>query len=348
VETTIGEGMFSRVRIAKVKDDVDQTPLALKILKKRDIVKMQQVDHVKSEKQILLMLSHPFIVDLLGTFQDESHLYMMMEFVNGGELHEYIQNQGGATSSEAAQFFSGELFLALAYVHSLNVAHRDLKPQNMLISSDGHLKLTDFGFAKVIKPGEKSYTLVGTPEYVAPEVITKDGHGLACDWWSYGVCLYEILAGYTPFLGEDMDSVFALILENKVDFPKSMNSKACDLIRKLLVEPEAKRLGSKAGHDSIMRDPWFRGLHWQSLNERRINPPYIPPVKGADDTSMFIRYSDRVSESLEQITPEEQEQFARFSTAQPHSLTGRCSLTKQRILPEELCQVPEQDVAFKY
>jgi len=316
LETVVGEGMFSRVRIAKIKDPPDQMPMALKILKKKDIVKMQQVEHVRQEKDILLQITHPFVVQLLGTFQDEACLYMMMEFVNGGELHEYIQLQAGSTGQQECRFFSGEIFLALAYLHASHIVHRDLKPQNVLLDATGHVKLTDFGFAKSLRKEDRSYTLVGTPEYVAPEIIKKDGHAHPVDWWAYGILIFEILMGFTPFCGENMDAIFENVLQGDVNCPKHMDSQARDLIMKLLAQDPAKRLGSlKSGRRGIQRHPYFKSCDWTALRSRKAKSPHVPTVSGPDDTSMFVKYdNNRVSVEGHHISEEEQKMFMRFSS----------------------------------
>lgn len=316
LETVVGEGMFSRVRIAKIKEPPGETtPIALKVLKKKDIVKMQQVEHVRQEKDILLRISHPFIVDLLGTFQDEQSLYMMMEFVNGGELHEYIQLQAGQTPKLDCAFFCSEIFLAIAYLHALEIVHRDLKPQNLLLDDQGHVKLTDFGFAKIIPNKEKSFTMVGTPEYVAPEIIAKEGHGKAVDWWAFGIVLFEILLGYTPFCGDNMDDIFANVIEGKIDCPKHMDASAQDLVTKLLVQDPTKRLGClKTGPKGLQKHKFFASIDFKSMLNRRQPTPHKPTVSSADDTSMFVKYSNRVSVGAEAITEEEQKMFRRFST----------------------------------
>jgi len=317
LETVVGEGMFSRVRIAKIKDlpGGEAAPIALKVLKKKDIVKMQQVEHVRQEKDILLRISHPFIVDLLGTFQDDTNLYMMMEFVNGGELHEYIQLQAGTTAIDNCRFFCGEIYLAVAYLHALDIVHRDLKPQNLLLDSEGHVKLTDFGFAKVIPKQDKSYTLVGTPEYVAPEIITKDGHTKGVDWWAFGVVLFEILQGFTPFCGENMDQIFSNVLEGRIDCPKHMNAQAQDLVKKLLVQDPKKRLGNlKLGSRGLQKHVFFKPVNFKALLFRTSVSPHVPSVSGPCDTSMFAKYSNRVSVGPELVSEEEQVMFRRFST----------------------------------
>lgn len=326
LETVVGEGMFSCVHIAKVKGlpGGEAMPLALKVLNKKDMVKMQQVEHVRHEKEILLSIGHPFIVDCLGAFQDESNLYMMMEFVNGGEIHEYIQLQGGSTDVKVCRFFGGELFLALAYLHSLDIVHRDLKPQNLLLDSEGHVKLTDFGFAKVIPKQEKAYTLVGTPEYMAPEIINKEGHAHAVDWWAFGVVMFEIRLGFTPFIGEDQDQIFKSVLKGEIAHPKHMDPDAQDLVNKLLVHDPSRRLGSlQTGSRGVQKHVFFKTLDFKSLLARTVPPPHVPSIAGPCDTSNFVVSRSRTLGNEEEVTEEEQQQFRRFSAyASPELSVG--------------------------
>ena len=150
LRATVGTGTFGRVRIVKLKGSISRTPFALKMLKKSEVIRLKQVEHVKSEKDILMMIDHPFIVTLVAAFQDEKRLYMLMEFVNGGELFSYLRKQG-RLSVDAARFYAAEIVLAFSYLHERNIVYRDLKPENLLIDSQGHIKITDFGFAKVIE-----------------------------------------------------------------------------------------------------------------------------------------------------------------------------------------------------
>ena len=150
LRATVGTGTFGRVRIVKLKSDPSRTPFALKMLKKSEVVRLKQVQHVKSEKEILMMIDHPFIVTLVAAFQDEKRLYMLMEFVNGGELFSYLRKQG-RLPIDSARFYAAEITLAFNYLHERNIVYRDLKPENLLLDSKGHIKITDFGFAKVIE-----------------------------------------------------------------------------------------------------------------------------------------------------------------------------------------------------
>lgn len=336
VSKTIGIGTFSRVQICKIKADSSLPPLALKCLSKKEIMKLQQVEHVKAEKQILLQINHAFIVDLVGTFQDEGNLYMMMEYVNGGELHSYIQSNSCDMNPDTVRFFTAECYLALAYLHSLKIAHRDIKPSNILITCDGHIKLTDFGFAKIIETS--SNTLVGTPEYVAPEIIKRSGHAHAVDWWAYGVVLFEMFAGYTPYQADDMEATFALILEGKLEFPKKFDPKAKDLVTGLLNPDPEKRIGSrKRGTAEVKSHGWFKGTEWSKLLNCTLKSPYVPSVSGPDDTRMFEMYPEkRGDEEDEKPNEEEQSVFYRFSTneANKEGPAGKVGITKQKIMPD--------------
>jgi len=169
VLSTLGTGTFGRVRLVKHRDDPSETePLALKCLKKSAIIKLKQIDHVKSEKKVLGIIDHPFIVNLKGHFQTPSHVYMLLDYACGGELFTLLRREG-RFANDVALFFASEIVLAFDYLHAMDIAYRDLKPENLLIDKQGHVKITDFGFAKEVK--DKTYTLCGTPEYLAPEII---------------------------------------------------------------------------------------------------------------------------------------------------------------------------------
>lgn len=166
---TLGTGTFGRVRLVKHRDDPEsEEPLALKCLKKSAVIKLKQIDHIKSEKKVLASIDHPFIVNLKGTFQTPSHIYMMLDYACGGELFTLLRREG-RFSNDVALFFATEIVLAFDYLHGMDIAYRDLKPENLLIDKQGHVKITDFGFAKVVR--DKTLTLCGTPEYLAPEII---------------------------------------------------------------------------------------------------------------------------------------------------------------------------------
>lgn len=311
LRATVGTGTFGRVRVVKIKGSADRTPLALKILKKSEVIRLKQVEHVKAEKQILSMIEHPFIVNLLTTFQDEKRLFMLMEYVNGGELFSYLRKEG-RLPNDHARFYAGEIILAFSYLHSMHIVYRDLKPENLLIDCEGHMKVTDFGFAKVVE--DRTWTLCGTPEYLAPEIIQSKGHGKAVDWWALGILMFEMLAGYPPFYDENPFGIYQKVLAGRIDFPRHFDVKAKDLIKRLLTHDRAKRFGClKAGSDDLKKHKWYKGLDWDLLLTRNIPPPFVPAVKAPDDTSMFDRYPESTEGSAPAISGKDQELFDGFA-----------------------------------
>lgn len=285
---TLGTGSFGRVRLAK--DKTTQTYIALKILKKADILKLKQVDHVISEFNILRTISHPFLVNLVGFTQDERYLYLGLDFVPGGELFTYLRNVG-RLESQHARLYGAMVASMFEYLHSSNIVYRDLKPENLLITVDGYLKLTDFGFAKVIEG--RTYTLCGTPEYLAPEILLNKGHGKPVDWWTLGILIYEMLAGIDPFSDDDPMAIYQKILKGKVRFPRNFDKSAKSLVKHLLVADLSKRFGNlRNGVNDIKMHRWFGGLDWSSLLNCQIAMPYRPAIRNPGDTSNFSRYPD--------------------------------------------------------
>lgn len=288
---TLGTGAFGRVRIAKVKATGEF--IALKSLKKQHIIRTKQVDHVASEHHILRITNHPFLVNLKGFCQDPSYLYFGMEFVPGGDLFTYLRKVGKFDSTQA-MLFAGQITLMFEYLHSMNIIYRDLKPENLLIGADGYLKLTDFGFAKIVE--ERTYTLCGTPEYIAPEVLLNKGHYKPVDWWTLGVIIYEMLAGIDPFNDDDPMLIYQKILKCKYQFPRNFDSHAKSLVKHLLVMDLSKRYGNlKKKAEDIKRHRWFKNLDWNELVNKNIKMPYVPFVPSSGDTSHFMEYPDSYS-----------------------------------------------------
>lgn len=208
----IGTGSFGKVYLALL----DGKSFALKILSKKRIAETKQVAHIKNEKNILASVEHPFIVNLIESFQDESNLYLAFEFIQGGEIFRLLRKEN-IFPNDVTLFYIAEITLALQYLHQRQIAYRDLKPENLLVGSDGHIKITDFGFAKKIE--DRSYSLCGTPEYLAPEIILGQGHNHGVDWWSLGVLLYELLAGNTPFFDTNPCDIYVKIAVGYYEFP---------------------------------------------------------------------------------------------------------------------------------
>lgn len=312
LRATVGTGTFGRVRVVKIKGASDRTPFALKILKKSEVIRLKQVEHVKAEKEILMRIAHPFIVNLLAVFQDEKRLCMLLEYVNGGELFSHLRKEG-RLPNEHASFYAGEIVLAFEYLHKIHIVYRDLKPENLLIDTDGHMKITDFGFAKEVE--DRTWTLCGTPEYLAPEIIQSKGHGKPVDWWALGVLIFEMLAGYPPFYDENPFGIYQKVLAGKIDFPRHFDVRAKDLIKRLLTQDRAKRYGClKNGADDIKKHKWYKGMDWTQLYNRQVKPPFEPAVKSADDTSMFDRYPESTEASAPPISASDQALFEGFAT----------------------------------
>ena len=285
---TLGTGSFGRVRIAKNKKT--QEYVAIKIMKKMEIIKSKQADHIANEIKILSMIEHPFVIKFGGFTQDEKNLYLDLELINGGELFTYLR-EVGRFPIDQARLYIAQIISIFDYLHSKNIIYRDLKPENILIHKSGYLKLTDFGFAKIVEG--RTYTLCGTPEYLAPEIILNKGHGKPVDWWTCGILLYEMIAGIDPFSDDDPMMVYQKILKGKIKFPSGFDSNAKSLIKHLLDQDLTKRYGNlKNGVKDITGHRFFKNFEWNKLLEKDLSPPYIPKVKGNNDISNFSEYPD--------------------------------------------------------
>ena len=291
VVDTLGTGTFGRVLLVRLKgSDVDDRSsyFALKVLAKVNIVKLKQVSHIQSERSILTKVDHPFVVNMVASFQDSKNCYMLMEYVVGGEIFSYLR-RAGQFSADVARFYISTIVLALEYLHNQKVVYRDLKPENLLLDSNGYTKIADFGFAKEVQ--DRTWTLCGTPEYLAPEIIQCSGHGSAVDWWSLGILLYEMLAGYPPFYDPNPIVIYEKILAGRLVFPEGIDSLSRDLISSLLTADRSRRLGNlRGGASDVKRHPWFHGVDWKALQEGRIPPPIVPYLGRPGDTSNFSKY----------------------------------------------------------
>lgn len=290
IQQTIGTGTFGRVVLTKHLPS--RNFFALKIMTISEVIRLKQVEHVNNEKQILSSISHPFIVNVLWTHHDNRFLYMLLEYIVGGELFTYLRT-AHRFDNPTAVFFACEIVMALDYLHSQDIVYRDLKPENILLDSTGHIKITDFGFAKRLI-GRRTYTLCGTPEYLAPEIIQGRGHGKEVDWWALGILIFEMLVGYPPFFDEHPFRIYEKILEGKIDWPKSgMDANAKDLIKKLLSRDVTSRLGSlKQGVADVKQHRWFRGVDWDAVLQRKLVPGIVPTVDHAGDTRNFEQYPE--------------------------------------------------------
>ncbi|XP_078444875.1 protein kinase superfamily protein isoform X2 [Wolffia australiana] len=315
----ISRGAFGRVFLAKKRTTGDL--FAIKVLRKADMIRKNAVESIIAERDILISVQNPFVVRFFYSFTSRENLYLVMEYLNGGDLYSLLRNLGCLDES-VARIYIAEVVLALEYLHSLHVVHRDLKPDNLLIAHDGHIKLTDFGLSKVglinstddlsgptvsdilcedepqLSVSEhqnerrKKRSAVGTPDYLAPEILLGTGHSASADWWSVGVILFEIIVGIPPFNAEHPQTIFDNILNRKIPWPRipdEMSFEAHDLIDKLLTEDPTRRLGSQ-GAIEVKQHEFFKDINWDTLARQKA--AFVPESESALDTSYFTsRYS---------------------------------------------------------
>nr|XP_017097768.2 LOW QUALITY PROTEIN: cGMP-dependent protein kinase, isozyme 2 forms cD4/T1/T3A/T3B [Drosophila bipectinata] len=291
VIATLGVGGFGRVELVQTNGDSSRS-FALKQMKKSQIVETRQQQHIMSEKEIMGEANCQFIVKLFKTFKDKKYLYMLMESCLGGELWTILRDKGNFDDS-TTRFYTACVVEAFDYLHSRNIIYRDLKPENLLLNERGYVKLVDFGFAKKLQTGRKTWTFCGTPEYVAPEVILNRGHDISADYWSLGVLMFELLTGTPPFTGSDPMRTYNIILKgiDAIEFPRNITRNASNLIKKLCRDNPAERLGyQRGGISEIQKHKWFDGFYWWGLQNCTLEPPIKPTVKSVVDTTNFDDY----------------------------------------------------------
>ncbi|CAN4100289.1 unnamed protein product [Withania somnifera] len=311
----ISRGAFGRVFLAKKRTTGDL--FAIKVLKKADMIRKNAVESILAERDILISVRNPFVVRFFYSFTCRENLYLVMEYLNGGDLYSLLRNLG-CLDEEVVRVYIAEVVLALEYLHSLHVVHRDLKPDNLLIAHDGHIKLTDFGLSKVglinttdlsgpavsgtsmmeddeslpsasehQQERRKKRSAVGTPDYLAPEILLGTGHGFTADWWSVGIILFELIVGVPPFNAQHPEKIFDNILNRKIPWPlvpEEMSAEAQDLIHRLLTEDPNMRLGA-GGASEVKQHPYFRDINWDTLARQKA--AFVPASEGALDTSYF-------------------------------------------------------------
>lgn len=331
----IGRGAFAEVKVVKKRDDGQI--YAMKIMSKAEMVKKNQVHHILAEREILTLIDSPWIVNLVYSFQDSQNLYLVMDFLQGGDYMNILINRD-ILPIEDARFYIAETALAIDAVHRLGYIHRDLKPDNILIDRSGHVKLSDFGLCKAVSPEEAAqsdqihqiqqqtvaqmqqtqidrnqggfqelhdkykrrsrklaYSTVGTPDYIAPEVIQQNGYDEGCDWWSLGVILYESLFGAPPFFSDHPNQTCKKILNFKQNFSFPNNTRvdphARDLILRLICDRE-----HRLSFDEIKVHPFFYGVDWDNIRNTR--PPFVPQLQSETDSQYFDSF-DKLPEPVE-------------------------------------------------
>uniref|UniRef100_A0A1I8B0C3 non-specific serine/threonine protein kinase n=1 Tax=Meloidogyne hapla TaxID=6305 RepID=A0A1I8B0C3_MELHA len=340
----ISNGAYGAVYLVKHKRTRQR--FALKKMKKHTLLLRNQVEQVYAERDILTFTDNPFVVCFYGSFETKQHLCMLMEYVEGGDCASLLKS-AGTLPIELARLYVAETVMAVEYLHSCGIVHRDLKPDNLLITSMGHIKLTDFGLSKIglmnrttlVSEGYlqddtqqfKDNQLCGTPEYIAPEVILRQGYGKPVDWWALGVILYEFLVGIVPFLGDSPEALFANIINEDVEYPEGEEALIPDaesLIRMLLEKNPADRLGTMGGAGQVSSHPFFAPIDFGTILRQKAE--FVPQLENDEDTSYFDSRTDRYNHDAESEVAEDDEQvpmFWSFSTASPrHSIVGGLEL----------------------
>jgi serum/glucocorticoid-regulated kinase 2 len=282
----IGKGCFGKIVLARKKDTGEH--FAMKVLNKTNVVRKKQVDHTRAERRILSRVDPkecPFIVSLHSAFQTESKLYLVLDYIPGGDLYFHL-SQWRRFPEVLARFFIAEVLCALEYLHSVQVAYRDLKPENILLDAAGHVRLVDFGLSKegVQSPLNGATSLCGTPEYLAPEILNKKGHGTAVDIWAVGMVLYEFLTGLPPWYTRNREKLFRSLRTSPLAIPDYVSVDAVSLLEGLLKRDPAQRIGSKFGIQEVTGHPFFKEIDWQKLKKKEMAPPINPMLHSSAKT----------------------------------------------------------------
>jgi serine/threonine protein kinase len=282
IRTTLGCGAFGRVKLAKYNDDF----FALKCQAKRAICESGLQEHVMNELRVMRRIDHPFIAKLFCAMQDDKYIYFLLELLQGGELFTHLRNRG-KLSEQTARFYAAAVVYSFSTLHAKKIAYRDLKPENLVMDSEGYVKLVDFGLAKQLLSG-KTWTLCGTPDYLAPEIILNEGHDLAVDYWALGVLIFEMVVGAPPFYAEDPMEVYEKILTGTPAMPTFFTRNLSDLIKKLLRSQQAKRLGNtRGGTAAVIKHKWFSSFDWAGLEKMETRAPYKPAISSKEDIGNF-------------------------------------------------------------
>ncbi|KAH3902544.1 protein kinase C SCDLUD_000123 [Saccharomycodes ludwigii] len=314
----LGKGNFGKVLLAQSKNN--NCLCAIKVLKKEHIIKNHDIESARAEKKVFLLATeakHPFLTNLYCSFQTENRIYFAMEFIGGGDLMWHVQNQ--RLSVRRAKFYAAEVLLALKYFHEKGVIYRDLKLENILLTPEGHIKIADYGLCKdEMWYGCKTSTFCGTPEFMAPEILKEQEYTKAVDWWAFGVLLYQMLLCQSPFSGDDEDEVFNAILTDEPLYPIDMAGDIVQIFQGLLTKDPEKRLGAGPKDAlEVMEEPFFRNINFDDILNLRVKPPYIPEIKGADDTQYFEKEFTSAPPTLTPLpsvlSSKMQEEFRGFS-----------------------------------
>ncbi|XP_063163725.1 ribosomal protein S6 kinase alpha-2 [Candoia aspera] len=330
----LGQGSYGKVfLVRKIKGSDTGQLYAMKVLKKATL-KVRDRVRSKMERDILAEVNHPFIVKLHYAFQTEGKLYLILDFLRGGDLFTRLSKEVMFTE-EDVKFYLAELALALDHLHGLGIIYRDLKPENILLDEEGHIKITDFGLSKeAIDHDKRAYSFCGTIEYMAPEVVNRRGHTQSADWWSFGVLMFEMLTGSLPFQGKDRKETMALILKAKLGMPQFLSIEAQSLLRALFKRNPSNRLGAGLdGVEEIKRHPFFATIDWNKLYRKEIKPPFKPAVGRPEDTFHFDpEFTSRTPTDSPGVPP----------SANAHHLFRGFSFVASNLVQEPIQQEPHK------
>ena len=297
----IGRGSFANVYLVKNKSN--QKIYSMKKLNKPFLKRNKQEQHTINERILLSKMNNPFLVKLYCCFQDNEHLYFIMEFIQGGELFFHLHRET-RFDDEKTSFYIAELILALDFLHKNKVIYRDIKPENILLDVEGHIKLTDFGLSRMCcSKNEKVFTICGTPFYIAPEILENKGYNNSVDWWSLGCLMYEMLVGKPLF---NFNSINININEYKkpLQLSTGFSDEAKDLITKLLDLDPKKRIGAGPnGVEDLKKHPYFKKIDWKELENKNVKAPFVPDLNG----EMDLKYFDKMFTDEINITRESDE-----------------------------------------
>ncbi|GAB6032833.1 Ribosomal protein S6 kinase alpha-3 [Chamberlinius hualienensis] len=330
----LGQGSFGKVfLVRKIRGNDAGTLYAMKVLKKATL-KVRDRVRTKMERDILAEVRHPFIVKLHYAFQTEGKLYLILDFLRGGDLFTRLSKEVMFTE-EDVKFYLAELALALDHLHQLGIIYRDLKPENILLDADGHVSLTDFGLSKEALEDKKAYSFCGTVEYMAPEVVNRRGHTTAADWWSFGVLMFEMLTGALPFQGGNRKETMNQILKAKLGMPQFLSPDAQSLLRALFKRNPANRLGAGPnGIEDVKKHSFFASINWEKLTKKDVQPPFKPAVSRAEDAFYFDKeFTSRTPKDSPGVPP----------SANAHELFRGFSFIAPILLDEEIQKPMETD-----
>ncbi|CAL6391634.1 unnamed protein product [Bathycoccus prasinos] len=324
----VGQGAFGKV--FQVRKNDTGVLYAMKVMKKEVVIAKEQMEYTKQERDILTSITHPYVVKLRFSFQTATKLYLVLDFINGGHLFYWMYREG-MFDVGLTRFYIAEIVCGIGHLHSLNIMHRDLKPENILVDREGHVRITDFGLAKKFSSdGEKANSLVGSIDYMAPEILKDKGHGKEADWWSVGVLLYEMLIGQLPFRGKNKAAIQKAITSQKIKMPTFVENDSAKLIQNLTMKDPNLRLGSdvnlkkdstsKNGTEEVKKHKFFSKINWAKLEKREVPAPFVPKIDQDKGDGCVAHFDKKWTDA--KVHAEAESAAASPSSAEQHHFLG--------------------------